>query len=53
MMEYKSVELSLGRNLKSDLDHTIEKMTSAGWRYIGSIQNEAMGTVLVVFERGE
>ena len=53
MMEYKSIEINAGVNLKRDLDLEIQLYSKTGWTYIGSIDNDAMGTVILVFERGE
>jgi len=51
MLEYKSIEILAGRNLKRDLDVEIESLPEFDWKYIGAIDNEPMGTVIIVFER--
>jgi hypothetical protein len=52
MKEYITIEVGIGRNLKESLDNYLKEMASKGWSYKGSIPNEAMDTIIIIFEKG-
>ena len=51
MMKYETKQIDVGIKMKEDLDAEIQAYSAEGWTYIGAIDNDAMGTVILVFER--